>query len=330
MNCKDIQKLLQLYHDGELDEAQRRTIESHLAECPGCQAKLAELAALDELIVDGEAERVPDPGKHYWHSFSMRVTRRLTSRREAIIPRRRTRPLKFRIIPYLSAAVAVFLALVISIPLLKQAPTKFTEEEIAELTAAPQKSEVGFKRLEKEPPLPEAELRDKKLTLGEYAHQIPEREITETEEGLLRTAPPVEAPAADIAAEELELEAAKSAARGRERAARDERAEPSRTKAAEAPLIEEDKALAGAAAADEGEEGWGFDRQFRTTTDQTGILRVVIDSTGQLAKVTIYRSSGDPKSDTMALKVYRQQWEGKIFRERQRALLVPFSQESNN
>lgn len=327
MNCKDIQKLLQLYHDGELDEEQRRTVESHLAECPHCQAKLAELTALDELIVDGEAEQVPDPGRHYWHSFSMRVTRRLTSRREAIIPRRRTRPLKFRIIPYLSAAVAIFLALVISIPLLKQAPTKFTEEEIAELTAAPQKSEVGFKRLEKEPP--EAELRDKKLELGEYAHQIPEGEIIKTEEGL--TAPPVEAPAADVTAEKLE--AAEPSTRGRERAARDEVAKPSMAKAAQVPSAEaetEEEALVGGAAAKEAEGAWSFDRRFATEGEQTGILRVEIDSTGQLAKVTIYRSSGDPKSDTMALKVYRQQWEGKIFRERQRALLVPFSQESNN
>jgi hypothetical protein len=325
MNCKDIEKLLVLYHDGELDQAQREEIESHLAECPRCRARLAELAALDELIVDGEAERVPDPGKHYWYSFSKRVTRKLTNRKESIIPRRHTHPLKFRIIPYLSAAVAVFLALVISIPLLKQAPTKFTEEEITKLTTPPQKSEVGFKKFDKEPPLPEAELKEKKLAFGEYASESAEKDVIEAEGGL--TTPREKQATADVAGEGVEV--ARPAATGREHATKDERATPSRTKA-QAPSEEEaENKTAAGASAKESEEYWSFDRQFTTEADQTGILRVEIDSTGQLAKVTIYHSSGDSKADTLALRAYRQQWEGKVFRERQRALYVPFGQDAD-
>jgi len=296
MNCKEMEKLLQAYHDGELSAKEREAVERHLEKCQKCQAKLAELAALDELIVDGEAEKVPDPGKHYWQSFSHRVTRRLIPRREAIIRPRRPRPLGFRLIPYLSAAVAVFLAIVISVPFLKRAPTKFTEEEIAEITAPPQKSNVSFKRFEEEPEAQKIELRDKKLVSTD--------EI--------------------LGAEPAEAD---KAAKGAGAAAKEQKppTEPSRTE--RTFLKDEEKAKPAAAAKTAEpylEEAEVFAAQL---APKSGTLRVVIDSTGRLAKVTIEKSSGDPKADTMAMKTYKNQWEGKTFRERQRTLLVPFSQQ---
>ncbi|TKJ42668.1 hypothetical protein CEE36_07140 [candidate division TA06 bacterium B3_TA06] len=309
MNCKGIEELLQAYHDGELSEAQRKEVESHLAKCPKCQAKLAELGALDELLIDGDAERVPDPGKHYWHSFSHRVTRRLIPRREAIIRPHRPRPLGFRLLPYLSAAVAVFLAIVISIPFLKRAPAKFTEEEIAEITAPPKKSDVSFKRFEGEPEAQKIELRDKKLvstdeTLG--------AESVETGGESPLATMPSEADMATKGAGTVatEREPAPEALRTERMLRKDEKPKPSAVAKTAEPYLEEAEVFAD------------------QVLPQQGTLRVVIDSTGQLAKVTIEKSSGDPKADTMAMKAYKNQWEGKTFRERQRTLLVPFSPQS--
>ncbi len=344
MNCKDIEQLLQAYHDGELDPTQRREVESHLAECPHCQAKLAELSALDGLLIDGEAGKIPDPGKHYWHSFSDRITRKLIHGQTPIIRTHRVRSLKFKLIPILSGAVAVFLVVVISIPLLKKAPTKFTEEEVAKLTAPPKKSNVRFQKIN-ENELLETEIDDLNLSLDESAGGLLAGDIKE--EVFMAPAPSEGTGAADIAASTgarkkddapiiAEQETAAEVASNRsvgETKTRDERAKPSTAKVAETPsgyADSEDKTLAGGTAAKETEETWGFDRQFKTKTDQTGILRVEIDSTGQLAKVTVYRSSGDTSADSIALKNYRKQWEGKIFRERQRALYVPFSQDTND
>jgi len=303
MNCKGIEKLLQAYHDGELSEAQRKEVESHLAKCPKCQAKLAELGALDELLIDGDAERVPDPGKHYWHSFSHRVTRRLIPRREAIIRPHRPRPLGFRLLPYLSAAVAVFLAIVISIPFLKRAPAKFTEEEIAEITAPPQKSGVSFKRFEGEPEAQKIELRDKKLVSTD---EILAAEPVEISGESPLTAMPSEADMATKGAGAAATPPTEPS-RTERMLRRDEKAKPAAVVKTAEPYLEEAEVFAG------------------KVLPQQGTLRVVIDSTGQLAEVTIEKSSGNPKADTMSMKVYKNQWEGKTFRERQRTLLVPFT-----
>jgi len=303
MNCKGIEKLLQAYHDGELSEAQRKEVESHLAKCPKCQAKLAELGALDELLIDGDAERVPDPGKHYWHSFSHRVTRRLIPRREAIIRPHRPRPLGFRLLPYLSAAVAVFLAIVISIPFLKRAPAKFTEEEIAEITAPPQKSGVSFKRFEGEPEAQKIELRDKKLVSTD---EILAAEPVEISGESPLTAMPSEADMATKGAGAAATPPTEPS-RTERMLRRDEKAKPAAVAKTAEPYLEEAEVFAG------------------KVLPQQGTLRVVIDSTGQLAEVTIEKSSGNPKADTMSMKVYKNQWEGKTFRERQRTLLVPFT-----
>lgn len=45
-NCQDIQADLSAYVDGELSPSQRTDIETHVASCPGCRQKLAELKRL--------------------------------------------------------------------------------------------------------------------------------------------------------------------------------------------------------------------------------------------------------------------------------------------
>lgn len=48
MTCHDIDSMLSPYVDDELDEAGRRRVEAHTADCPVCRAKLARLAALGQ------------------------------------------------------------------------------------------------------------------------------------------------------------------------------------------------------------------------------------------------------------------------------------------
>ncbi len=64
-NCKQIEKLLSAYADGELNERQKALVEQHVANCPHCAALLDEYLALNAAIADcafkapeGFAERV--------------------------------------------------------------------------------------------------------------------------------------------------------------------------------------------------------------------------------------------------------------------------------
>lgn len=50
MNCKRIRPLLSVYHDGELDPAQRTEIEAHLAACPECARTLDGYSSLGQDI----------------------------------------------------------------------------------------------------------------------------------------------------------------------------------------------------------------------------------------------------------------------------------------
>jgi TonB family protein len=69
-----------------------------------------------------------------------------------------------------------------------------------------------------------------------------------------------------------------------------------------------------------------FDRQF----SEGGTLRVVVDSTGKLAEVTVYRSSGNPKVDSQAIEAYKKQWKGQVLRQRQTTLYIPFGQKQTD
>jgi len=44
--CEDRAEAISAYHDGELPQAERRALESHLAVCEGCRRRLAALEAL--------------------------------------------------------------------------------------------------------------------------------------------------------------------------------------------------------------------------------------------------------------------------------------------
>jgi hypothetical protein len=71
MDCRKAGGLLIAFHDGELPEADRAGVESHLCACPRCAALLADLARADG------AAGVPDPGPEYWDRFNGRVAERI-------------------------------------------------------------------------------------------------------------------------------------------------------------------------------------------------------------------------------------------------------------
>jgi len=55
MNCRRAAKLLSPFIDHELAAERRAALESHLAQCPACRARLAALRAGDQLLGQAQA-----------------------------------------------------------------------------------------------------------------------------------------------------------------------------------------------------------------------------------------------------------------------------------
>ncbi|MBN2379234.1 zf-HC2 domain-containing protein [candidate division WOR-3 bacterium] len=335
MNCKEIEKLLQLYHDGELEPEQRKEIECHLSGCPACQAKLAEFSALDELIRDGEAEKVPDPGKHYWHSFSMRLTRKLVSRRPSRlrIPAR-TKPFRFWLIPYLSAGAAIILVLIVSLPFLRDVPTTFSEKEVlseaAEMEEAPGVTVLDSKQAAEEGTVG----RTSEIHFGEALELrsvIPEsgEDKEEAEDAVLSL------PRADTDVKPTSGMGAAEEGGGGEIEAGGLQERQAKEEPSEAVDDGETKGLKDRAGfftrPSNTEKALDESMRFQTPfSPPPGTLKVVVDSVGKLVEVTIKNSCGNPQADTAAINAYIYQWQGQTFRQRRAMLLVPFEETDTN
>src|SRR5512138_2872997 len=106
MNCREMESLLPLFHDGELPLAKKEGMEAHLAACPACREAREELRRADA------AAAIPEPGAAYYEGLSRRVMERL--RAEAgeepawVAPLRRS-PLPFLRWGTLAAAAMVVL-----------------------------------------------------------------------------------------------------------------------------------------------------------------------------------------------------------------------------
>jgi anti-sigma factor RsiW len=72
MNCQQMSQLMSLSLDDALDDAQSSLLQSHLAECPACQAEWAAMQHVSHLLVSAPMI-APPPG------FTLRVSQRLTS-----------------------------------------------------------------------------------------------------------------------------------------------------------------------------------------------------------------------------------------------------------
>jgi len=82
LNCKDFDKLIHLYFDGELDAGKSKEIEEHLLTCQNCAAKLQELKKLEE---SAKGVRLPELSPDYWKTFAERVRNEIILRRRKSI-----------------------------------------------------------------------------------------------------------------------------------------------------------------------------------------------------------------------------------------------------
>jgi hypothetical protein len=75
MNCKECRKLLDDYHDGELDEKKASAVENHIAECKACAGELEILKSEDEIFERYRVSRqneIADPARK-WDALRMRM-----------------------------------------------------------------------------------------------------------------------------------------------------------------------------------------------------------------------------------------------------------------
>ncbi len=380
MNCKDFERLVPLYHDGELDGEKRREFEAHLSSCPECQKMLSSIKALDALVRDGDAEKIPDPGEHYWQNFSKRLSHKLSEPRHLALRHSRPKLFGLRLIPYLSAGVAVVFGVIIGIELLEKAPGRFSElSKIEQLGPVKVEQDEGVSRKNMARPASPLSREGAPGRQDDFAEA--DSKLYETQ---VRGLGQEDIVATGSAASEEEVEALSGLVSAEVTAAKDETVKPEEkavptqnlaskeeevskpsvtavtTKQSPAPAKDADDgkrtvesknvaktetktstggtavktpALGAATeaqkaatiAVDKTSYPKGtivFDRQFQPS----GTLRVVVDSTGKLVEVTIYKSSGNTSIDSQAIAAYKKQWTGQVLRQRQATLYVPFSQ----
>jgi anti-sigma factor RsiW len=58
MICRDIEKMLDRFLDGELEARSMRAVALHVTRCPACERLLQELERLQEMVVEGVNEAV--------------------------------------------------------------------------------------------------------------------------------------------------------------------------------------------------------------------------------------------------------------------------------
>jgi anti-sigma factor RsiW len=66
-------KLIDAYHDGELDAAQHETLRSHLSTCGECSARLARLEQMSGLFVSAIPDRLSQIARHRLHRHVAKV-----------------------------------------------------------------------------------------------------------------------------------------------------------------------------------------------------------------------------------------------------------------
>ena len=71
-----IKELISSYIDGELSEAQKKSVEDHLKECPECQKEFEEMKKLEEVMSQMELRKPPkETWQVYWSSVYNRLER---------------------------------------------------------------------------------------------------------------------------------------------------------------------------------------------------------------------------------------------------------------
>lgn len=78
MNHQKIRELISSYHNGELNEEQKKTVEEHLAHCSECKREFEEMGKLEEVMSRMELRKPPkEVWQLYWASVYNRLERRI-------------------------------------------------------------------------------------------------------------------------------------------------------------------------------------------------------------------------------------------------------------
>jgi predicted anti-sigma-YlaC factor YlaD len=76
MTCQDYKDFMMGYLDNELDEAQRRAFEAHLASCPDCRKEIEEFRKLKQITDDVTLVEPEDRlWQQYWGGLYNRIER---------------------------------------------------------------------------------------------------------------------------------------------------------------------------------------------------------------------------------------------------------------
>ena len=122
MNCKKVRKNLVAYLDNELANDVRETVETHLLDCPHCQAELSILKNTWSLMDEYVITETPD--------FEQQLQGRLRTARTQIIKREDVRQHRRSFpywIPLATAAVAVLIGLFLA--MINYEPPRKPEEK---------------------------------------------------------------------------------------------------------------------------------------------------------------------------------------------------------
>ncbi|MCX6562756.1 MAG: zf-HC2 domain-containing protein, partial [Candidatus Aminicenantes bacterium] len=127
MNHDKALPLLGAYHDGELQDREKKQIEEHLKDCPACREELKSLARIDAL---SKGQSVAVDEATYWDSFAARVASGIRSRSTGAAPKeaamfqdsfirtQKNLAVKAWVFPLSFATHAILAAVLIVIPLL--------------------------------------------------------------------------------------------------------------------------------------------------------------------------------------------------------------------
>jgi len=78
MNHQKIKELISSYHDGELNQEQKKSVEEHLEDCPECRKELEEMRKFEEVMSQMELKKPPgEVWKRYWASVYNRLERKI-------------------------------------------------------------------------------------------------------------------------------------------------------------------------------------------------------------------------------------------------------------
>jgi hypothetical protein len=78
MDHQKIKELISPYHDGELDEVQKKLVEEHMGKCVECRKEFGEMGKFEEVMSQMKLKEPPkEAWKMYWTCYNYSLFWRL-------------------------------------------------------------------------------------------------------------------------------------------------------------------------------------------------------------------------------------------------------------